>query len=363
MARHEHAHEILGVAVALFAGDDDLVDVLAVEIADRALGERAFLVHQRRRGGLEREIAHQLPLPQQVFEVALDLLLGAGGAGGAQDHAHSLRNLELLGDLAELLAVVGAGDLAADAAAARGVGHQHAVTAGERQVRGQRRALGAALFLDHLHQHHLPALDDLLDLVLAAVARRAVQHLFHGVGAADGLDDLFLFFGAARSLAVGVVGMGVLGVVVTSVTVTGVVLAVAFGRRKRMRLAVFGVRGVLGRLRGPGMLVFVVFAGRLFGRVGFRHRGRFGRGGEFRPRMLDRRADLGRHRRVRGLGGRSGRRFVSGSLFGRVRLCGLLAGCGSPVTCSPGACPLAGASCPSCAAWSADSVSPFTGAL
>ncbi len=126
-------------------------------------------------------------MPQQIFEVALDLGLGAGGAGGAQDHAHALRHLELLGDLAKLLAVVGAGDLAADAAAAGGVGHQHAVAAGERQVGGQRRALGAALFLDHLHQHDLAALDDLLDLVLAAIARRAIGHLFHRVGAADGI--------------------------------------------------------------------------------------------------------------------------------------------------------------------------------
>jgi len=41
MARHEHAHEFLGVAVALFAGDHDLVDILGVQVADRAFGERA----------------------------------------------------------------------------------------------------------------------------------------------------------------------------------------------------------------------------------------------------------------------------------------------------------------------------------
>jgi hypothetical protein len=136
-----------------------------VEVADRALGERAFLVHQRRRGRFEREVADLLPDPQQVFEIAFHFGLGAGGAGGAQDDAHSLRNLELLGDLAQLLAVVGAGDLAADAAAAGGVGHQHAIAAGQREIGRQRCALGAALLLDHLHQHDLPALDHLLDLV------------------------------------------------------------------------------------------------------------------------------------------------------------------------------------------------------
>src|SRR5690606_25403794 len=57
---------------------------------------------------------------------------------------------------------------ARNAAAMRRVGHQHAVTARERQVSGQRRALVAALFLDDLHQQHLAALDDVLDLVTAA---------------------------------------------------------------------------------------------------------------------------------------------------------------------------------------------------
>ena len=69
------------------------------------------------------------------------------------------------------------GDLAADAAAARGVGHQHRVAAGEREIGGQRRALVAALFLDDLHQHHLAALDDFLDLVLAARPERRAPAL------------------------------------------------------------------------------------------------------------------------------------------------------------------------------------------
>ena len=71
-----------------------------------------------------------------------------------------------------------AGDLARHAAAAAGVRHQHAIAPGERQVGGQRRALVAALFLGDLHQHDLPALDDLLDLVVprsAASARRSAS--------------------------------------------------------------------------------------------------------------------------------------------------------------------------------------------
>ena len=196
MARHEHAHEVLGVVVALLARDDDFVDVLVVEVADRALHQRAFLVDEGRRGRFQREVAHRLPQPQQILEVALHLGLGARGAGGAQDHAHALRHFELLRDLLELAAVLRGGDLAADAAAARGVGHQHRIAAGEREIGRERRALGAALLLDHLHQHHLPALDDLLDLVLPARAIGALRHLLHRVGAADRFDDLFLALGA-----------------------------------------------------------------------------------------------------------------------------------------------------------------------
>ena len=188
MARHEHAHEVARFLVAFVAADQDFVDVLAVEIADRTLDQRAFLVDQRRRGRFQRQVAHVLPQPQQIFEVALDLHLGAARAGGAQDHAHAFRHFEILRDLLEATAVRRVGDLAADAAAARGVRHQHRIAAGEREVGGQRRALGAALFLHHLHQHDLPALDDLLNLVLAARAVRPLRHFLHRVGAADRFD-------------------------------------------------------------------------------------------------------------------------------------------------------------------------------
>src|SRR5262249_17519191 len=61
--------------------------------------------------------------------------------------------------------VAGAGDLARHPAAARGIGHEHAVAAGKRQVCRQGGTLVAALLLGDLDQHDLPALDDLLDLV------------------------------------------------------------------------------------------------------------------------------------------------------------------------------------------------------
>ena len=59
--------------------------------------------------------------------------------------------------------------------------------------RSKRRALVAALFLDDLHQHHLAALDDFLDLVLAARPERTFRNFLQHIVAADGFDD-FLFF-------------------------------------------------------------------------------------------------------------------------------------------------------------------------
>ena len=189
---HQHLHEVAGFLIAGFAGDLDFVDFLVVEIAQRPLDQRSLLVDEGRGLRLQGHVAHGFPHPDQIFEVALDFRLGARGARGAQDDAHALGHVEILHHFLQPRAVLRRGDLAADAAAARGVGHQHGVAAGQRQIGGQRRALVAALFLDDLHQHHLAALDDFLDLVLAARTEGALRHLFHDVVAADGFDD-FLF--------------------------------------------------------------------------------------------------------------------------------------------------------------------------
>ncbi len=106
MARHEHAHEVLGILVGVLAGDDDLFHVLVVKVADGALDQVAFLVDEARRRALEGEIAHALPQAQQVFEVAPDLLLGAGGASRADDEPHAFRHLELGSDGLETLPVL-----------------------------------------------------------------------------------------------------------------------------------------------------------------------------------------------------------------------------------------------------------------
>ena len=190
MAGHQHAHEVLGLAVGVFAGDQDLVDVLVVEVADRALDQAALLVDQRRRGRAQRQLADVLPKAEQVLEVALHLRFGAGRAGGAQNDAHPLGHFEIGGELLQPLAVGGAGDLARDAAAARRVRHEDAVAAGERKIGGERRALVAALLLDHLDEEHLAALDHFLDLVLAEARPAPLGQLLQRVFGADRFDPV-----------------------------------------------------------------------------------------------------------------------------------------------------------------------------
>ncbi len=119
--------------------------------------------------------------------------LVAGGTCGAQDHTHAFRNLKLLGDGFQALAVAGIGDLAGNAAAARRIRHQHGIAAGEREIGGSApRLYCRALSLTTWDEKNLAALDDLLDLILPARAVAADRHFLHGV-AAQLLDVLGFF--------------------------------------------------------------------------------------------------------------------------------------------------------------------------
>ena len=175
VARHDHFHEILGDAIAAFAFDQNLVNLAVIEVADRAFDQVALFIDLRRSDGFQRQRANLLPHALQIFVITLDLGFGALGPCRAHDQARAPGHFDLVCDLFELLAVGGVGDLAADAAAACGVGHKHAIAASQAEIGGQRRALVAAFFLDDLHQKDLAHLDDFLNLVAARTrfARRA----------------------------------------------------------------------------------------------------------------------------------------------------------------------------------------------
>jgi hypothetical protein len=132
--------------------------------------------------------------------------------------AHALRHFQALHHALEALAVCDGGDLAAEMPPPRAVlGIRTPIAAGQRQVGGQRRALVAALFLDDLDQHDLPAADHFLNLVLAhqpaATARQLFFHRIVFVVFADGDAGVFLLVlvvvlglgGAATGLVVMIV--------------------------------------------------------------------------------------------------------------------------------------------------------------
>ncbi|CUS45344.1 hypothetical protein MGWOODY_Smn815 [hydrothermal vent metagenome] len=177
MARHQELHELLGLAVPRLALDDHLVDVAVVDVADRALQQVAVAIDKGGRRRRQRRLADTVPQPGEIIEVALDLDLGALEARGTDDAAHRRGQLHVRHDRLQALAVARIRDLPADAAAMRRVGHQHTVTACERQVGGQRRALVAALFLDDLDQQHLTAADHVLDLVAMAQVGAALAQI------------------------------------------------------------------------------------------------------------------------------------------------------------------------------------------
>ena len=88
MARHQQLHEIAGVTIAVLALDHDLIDILVIDIADRALDQIAIMVDQRWRGRSQRRFADVVPNAGKIIEIALDLGLGALQSGRADDAAH-----------------------------------------------------------------------------------------------------------------------------------------------------------------------------------------------------------------------------------------------------------------------------------
>ena len=174
MAGHQQFHITARQLVAIGPADHNLFKILAVNIADAPLDEAAFFVNQGGRGAANGNLAHIFPKPPQILPVAPDFGQRALRASGADNQTHAVRHIQLSDNGFQFFAICRIVNFAGDAAAARRVGHQHAIASGQRQIGGQRSAFIAALFFQHLHENDLAALDNFLNFVFA-IKRAPVQ--------------------------------------------------------------------------------------------------------------------------------------------------------------------------------------------
>ena len=171
VVRHHVGHELLGLIVNVVGVDEDFADVGLEVVADRADHQAAFLVDQESAVLALRRAFDGAPQLQQVVEVPLQLFGAAADGGGARDQAHALGHVELIHVFAQLGAFV-AFDATRHAAAARIVGHQHQIAAGQRNEGGERCALVAAFVLFDLDDQFLAFAQGFLDRRLAGVRVR-----------------------------------------------------------------------------------------------------------------------------------------------------------------------------------------------
>src|SRR5258708_7547054 len=150
--------------------DDKATQVAQPQLAGDLVGrlvigvKRRLLEVARLRGRFD-DLAPEL---EQIGQVPLQLFVGAADAGGAADDAHPGRNVELVHDLAQLVAIL-ALHAARHAAAARIVGHQYEVASGETDEGGERRPFVAALVLLDLDDQLLALGERVLDARAADV--------------------------------------------------------------------------------------------------------------------------------------------------------------------------------------------------
>ena len=165
--RHEALHVLGGDGVRSGFIDEHLADVVR-EIVAQGTGDRIALAVDEKWGWpLEDRLDDLVPLDLEVIEIPLELFGGSANPGGAHDGTHTRRNDERIHDALHLVALFTL-DATADTARARVVRHQDQESAGERNVRGERRTLVAALFFLDLHHDVLPFLQDLAHVDAAA---------------------------------------------------------------------------------------------------------------------------------------------------------------------------------------------------
>ena len=155
VARHHVPHELARLLEDGFVVDQQLADIGLKVVADGADDERALLVDEEGAALLLGGVLDGGPELEQVAHVPVELFDAAADAGGAGDDAHALGHFELGDGVAQFVAVF-AFHSARDTAAARVVGHQHHVAAGQADVGSECRAFGAAFVFVDLDDQFLP---------------------------------------------------------------------------------------------------------------------------------------------------------------------------------------------------------------
>ncbi len=166
--RHHLLHEFAGGLVELLGVHQNLADIGTQVVAQGAHDQARFLVDQERGRLGQRRFGDRLPDLQQVIQVPLQLFGIAADAGGADDHAHVVGDVQLVQRFLQRSAVF-ALDATRNATGGGRVRHQHHVAAGQRDERGQGGALVATLFLVDLDHHFLPFTQQLADGRLVVV--------------------------------------------------------------------------------------------------------------------------------------------------------------------------------------------------
>ena len=143
--------------------DDDLDGVRAGEVAQHALGQRQVVVQQRRRLGALRALGDFGPEPAQVGDVGGQFLVRGRRRHGADDEAAGrIGRNQCLDAAAQGLALGLVLDALRDADVLF-LRQKHQQPAGDGNLRGQPRALGADRVLEHLHDDVLALAENALD--------------------------------------------------------------------------------------------------------------------------------------------------------------------------------------------------------
>ncbi len=166
--RHHLLHELAGVLVHLLGVHQDLADVGAQVVTQGAHDQARFLVDQERGRLAQCGFGDGAPDVEQVIQIPLQLFRIAADAGGTDDHAHVVGDVQLVQGVLQGGPVF-ALDATGDTAGAGRVRHQHHVTAGQRDERGQGGALVATLFLVDLDNDLLAFLQQFADAGLVVV--------------------------------------------------------------------------------------------------------------------------------------------------------------------------------------------------